>query len=105
VYVGLVRAREYQNAAENERSRTGDEMGDILARMKKSELQDYCVLRCYDDGDEDIYIRTTRYTFPKFRETLESVNVGHDIVVVSGRKSPGFGTSIFADEIWVVDPT
>jgi len=105
VYVGLVRAREYQNAAENERSRSGDEMDVILTRMKRPDLQDYCVLRCYDDGDEDIYIRTTRYSFPKFRETLESVNVGHDIVVVRGRKSPGFGTSIFAEEIWVVDPT
>lgn len=104
VYMGLVRAREYQNAAENERSRTGDEMEDILKRMKRPELQDYCVLRCYDDGDEDVYIRTTRYSFPKFRRTLESIAVGHDIVVVSGRKSPGFGTSVFADEIYVIDP-
>lgn len=104
VYMGIVRAREYQNAAENERSRTGDEMDVILKRMKRPDLQDYCVLRCYDDGDEDVYIRTTRYSFPKFRRTLESIAVGRDIVVVQGRKSPGFGTSVFADEIWVVDP-
>jgi len=104
VYMGLVRSREYQNAAENERSRTGDELEDILARMKKPDLQDYCVLRCYDDGDEEVYVRTTRYTFPKFKTVLESVAVGHDIVVVRGRKSPGFGTSVFADEIFVIDP-
>jgi DNA polymerase III subunit alpha len=72
--------------------------------MKRPELQDYCVLRCFDDGDEDVYIRTTRYTFPKFRRALESIDVGRDIVVVRGRKSPGFGTSVFAEEIWVLEP-
>jgi hypothetical protein len=104
VYMGIVRAREYQNAAENERSRTGDEHDVILKRMKRPDLQDYCVLRCYDDGSEEVYIRTTRYSFPKFRKILESVTVGSDIVVVRGRKSPGFGTSVFADEIYVIDP-
>lgn len=104
VYMGIVKSREYQNAAENDRSRTGDELEDILKRMKRPELQDYCVLRCYDDGDEEVYIRTTRYTFPRFRKILESVAVGRDIVVVRGRKSPGFGTSVFADEIYVIDP-
>jgi DNA polymerase-3 subunit alpha len=104
VYAGIVRAREYQNAAENERSRTGDDMDVIMKRMKKPELQDYCVLRCYDDGEEDVYIRTTRYSFPQLKRTLESISVGHDIVVVRGRKSPGFGTSVFAEEIFVIEP-
>lgn len=104
VYVGIVRAREYQNSAENERSRTGDDMDVILKRMKRPELQDYCVLRCFDDGDEDVYIRTTRYSFGKFRRQLETISVGTDIVIVRGRKSPGFGTSVFAEEIWVVAP-
>lgn len=103
VYVGIVRAREYQNSAENERSRTGDEMDVILKRMKKPELQDYCVLRCFDDGDEDVYLRSTRWSFPKFRRQLESISVGSDIVVCRGRKSPGFGTSVFMDEIWVIE--
>lgn len=104
VYVGIVRAREYQNSAENERSRSGDDMDVILKRMKRPDLQDYCVLRCYDDGEEDVYVRTTRYSFPKFRKQLESIDVGTDIVIVRGRKSPGFGTSVFAEEIWVVEP-
>jgi DNA polymerase-3 subunit alpha len=104
VYIGIVRERAYQNAAENERSRTGDDMDVILKRMKAPDKQDYCILRCYDDGEEDVYVRTTRYSFPKFRRTLEGIAVGHDIVVVRGRKSPGFGTSVFADEIWVIDP-
>lgn len=103
VYVGIVRAREYQNAAENERSRTGDDMDVILKRMKKPELQDYCVLRCFDDGEEDVYLRSTRYSFPRFRRQLESITVGSDIVVVRGRKSPGFGTSVFMEEIWVIE--
>jgi len=104
IYAGIVRAREYQNAAENERSRTGDEMDDILKQMKSPELQDYCVLRCYDDGDEDVYCRTTRFSFPRFRKQLESIDVGHDIIVVSGSRSPGFGTSVFVNEMWIVSP-
>lgn len=104
IWVGIIKAREYQNAAENERSRTGDEMEDILKRMKRPDLQDYCVLRCYDEDDEDVYLRTTRYTFPQHRALLESVDVGRDIVVVRGRKSPGFGTSVFVDEMWIISP-
>lgn len=104
VWIGIVRERLYQNAVENERSRSGEEVEDILRHMKQPDLQDYCTLRCYDATDEDVYIRTTRFTFPKFRRKLEIIDVGTDLVVVKGRKSPGFGTSVYADEIWVISP-
>jgi DNA polymerase III subunit alpha len=104
VWIGIVRERLYQNAVENERSRSGEEVDDILAKMKQPELQDYCTLRCFDNSDEDVYIRTTRFSFPKFRRKLETIDVGTDLVVVKGKKSPGFGTSVYVDDIWVISP-
>lgn len=104
VWVGIVRERLYQNAVENERSRSGEEVEDILKHMKQPELQDYCTLRCFDATDEDVYVRTTRFSFPRFRRKIESIGVGTDLVVVKGKKSPGFGTSVYVDDIWVISP-
>ena len=104
VWIGIVRQRLYQNAVENERSRSGEEVDDILKSMNRPDLQDYCVLRCFDSTDEDVYIRTTRFTFPRFRRKLEAIEEGKDLVIVKGKKSPGFGTSIYVDDIWVISP-
>jgi DNA polymerase-3 subunit alpha len=104
VYAGIVRERAYQDAAENQRSRSGEEMEDILASMYRPDLLKYCSLRCYDNSDEEIYIRINRFVFPKLRRFVDSINVDHDVVVCSGNRIAGFGTPILAEQIWVVDP-
>jgi hypothetical protein len=38
------------------------------------------------------------------KSLLEMVEVGHDVVVMRGRKTPFFGNSIAIDDLWVVDP-
>ena len=53
---------------------------------------------------EEVYGRINRYVFPRFRGRLESVEVGIDVVIIVGRKSPGFGNSIAVDELYVIDP-
>jgi DNA polymerase-3 subunit alpha len=103
-YAGIVKARIYQDVVENIHSRTGDDLADIVANLKRPELRKYCVLQCLDDTMEEVYGRINRYGFPKFRSRLETITVGHDVVIIQGRKSPGFGNSIAVENIWVIDP-
>jgi hypothetical protein len=53
---------------------------------------------------EEVYGRFNRYNFPQFRRRLEAISVGSDVVIIQGRKSPGFGNSIAVEGIWVIDP-
>ena len=104
VYIGLVKARRYQDYVENVHSRTGDDLDDIVKNIKNPELREYCALECVDGGIEEVYVRINRFVFPAFKGRLERIEVGHDVVVVVGRKTPGFGNSIAVDELYVIDP-
>jgi Zierdtviridae DNA polymerase len=104
IYAGIVRERSYQDAVENARSRSGLEVADILATMKRPDLVKYCSLRCYDGTDEEVYLRVNRYKFPQLKSMIDKIAVGHDVVVAVGNRIAGFGTPIAVDKIFVVDP-
>ncbi len=104
-YVGMVKLKEYKDALEDERARTGDDMDVIRARMKSPELATSCVLHSYDDGGEDVYVRITRFDFPKYRKALEELRENQDVIWVEARKSQGgFGASIYVKRLVVIDP-
>lgn len=103
-YAGIVKARIYQDVVENIHSRTGEDLEKIEAELKWPEKRKYCVLHCYDGSVEEVYIRINRFAFPELRGLLEMIEVGHDVVIVTGRKTPGFGNSVAVDKMWVVDP-
>lgn len=103
-WVGFVKARNYQDYVENQRSRTGEEVQDIIARMKERDKVTSCVLHAYDDGDEDVYLRFNRFIFPKFKRALEGLRIGHDLVIVQGLKKHGFGLALHVQKLQVLDP-
>lgn len=104
-YVGMVKLKEYKDAIEDERARTGDDLDAIRKRMKRPDLATSCVLHSYDDGGEDVYIRITRFDFPKYRKALEELREDEDVVWVEARKSTGgFGASIYMKRLVVIDP-
>lgn len=104
VYAGVVKVRAYQDYIENVHSRTGDEPEDIRKRVKSPDKSKYCTLQCIDGGIEEVYLRINRFAFPRFRRILERIEVGHDVVIAVGRKTPGFGNSIAVDKLYVIDP-
>jgi Zierdtviridae DNA polymerase len=104
VWAGIVKYRNYQDTIENIHSRTGDDLEDIRKRLKRPDLVTSCVLVSYDHTQEEVYLRVNRFTFPKFKAKLESIAVGHDVVIAIGRKTAGFGSSIAVENFWVVDP-
>lgn len=104
IYAGIVKERNYQDAVENRRSRTGEEVEDILAALKRPDLLEYCSLRCYDTTEEEVYLRVNRFTFPRLRRIIESITVEQDVVICAGNRIAGFGTPVMVDKLWVVDP-
>lgn len=104
IYAGIVKARIYQDTVENIRSRTGDEVADIIKKLKRPDLVKYCTLQCIDATDEEVYLRINRYKFPSLKRIIESIRVGHDVVIATGNRVAGFGTPIAAEKLYVVDP-
>ena len=104
IYAGIVKERNYQDWVENERSRSGREVDEIIAHMKRPDLLKYCSLRCYDTTDEEVYCRINRYAYPKLRRIIERITVNHDVIIVVGRRIPGFGTPMSVERMYIVDP-
>lgn len=104
-YVGMVKLKEYKDVLEDERQRTGDDLDVIRKRLKRPDLATSCTLWSYDDGGEDVYVRITRFDFPKYRKALEELRVDQDVIWVEARKSKGgFGASIYVKRLIVIDP-
>lgn len=105
IWIGIPRTRDYQDNIENERARSGDSLEEIKARTRAPELATYCSLLCMDDGDEDVYLRVNRFTFPRFKERLESIEVGRDVLYAVGkRKQDAFGNSMYVEQMYVITP-
>jgi DNA polymerase-3 subunit alpha len=104
-WVGMVKLKEYKDALEDERARSGKEIEDIKKEMKRPDLVTSCVLHCYDDGEEDVYLRVTRFDYPRFAAALEGLRPGHDVILARARRSRGgFGASLYVKSLVVIDP-
>lgn len=107
IFYGIVKARNYQDYVENQRSRSGQEIEEILRNMRRRDLVTSCVLQCFDEYDEDVYLRFNRYSYPKFKTGLERLVVGRDVVIVRGQKKSNvnvFGINVAVDRMWIVNP-
>lgn len=105
IWLGLVKLKEYKDYIEDERARSGKSVAEIRRAMKRPDRSTSCVLHCYDDGDEDVYVRVTRFDYPKFKRALASLTINHDIIWVRARKSNGgFGASLYVTDLVVIDP-
>lgn len=105
IWLGMVKLVEMKDFTEDERARSGKTVEEIRAEMKRPELQTSVVLHCYDDGEEDVYIRINRFEYPKYRAGLEGLRLDHDVVhVVARRSRNSFGASLYPDALFVIDP-
>lgn len=103
VWMGMVRSKEYKDYVEDQRARTGDSVEEIRLRMKDPHLEKSCVMHCYDDGDEEVYIRFNRWVFPDYKEDIENIQLDSDVIVVIGKKREDFGISLHVQPRWKVE--
>jgi DNA polymerase-3 subunit alpha len=104
VWMGVVKVREYKDLIEDQRARYGEKVDEILKGLKDPHLVKFCVLKCEDDGEEEVYLRFNRWAYPKFRTALQKIVVGRDVVVVHGLKRKGFGVSLHVKNMAVINP-
>jgi len=104
-WIGIVKNKEYKDYIEDQRARTGDSVEEIRAKMKDPDLVKSCVLHCYDDGDDDVYIRFNRWNFPRFKDQIETLVPREDIIIVQGLKKEAFGISLHAQSMIIIEPT
>lgn len=104
VYAGIPINVNMQDVVENRHARTGQDQEEILKSLKRPDLLNMCSIRCIDDTNEEVYVRVNRFVFPKLKRTIESLNVGHDVIIVVGNPIIGFGTPVMAERIYVIDP-
>lgn len=104
VVVGVPTKRDSRDVVEDERGQTGEDRETILARMKRPDLTERMVVHCLDDTDATVYLRWNRFTFPRYKSPLWDMRLDHDVVVARGEKRAGFGTSVYVEDLWVIDP-
>jgi hypothetical protein len=104
VYAGIAKSLNLQDVIENRRSRSGESEEEILKNLKRPDLLEFCSLRCYDETDEEVYVRVNRFQFPKLRRTVGDIALNHDVIVVVGNRIAGFGTPVMVDQIHIIDP-
>jgi DNA polymerase III subunit alpha len=97
-WAGLVRKLEYRDLAEDERAAGNPEMKGV----KRPDLTRSATIKCYDAGDEDLYIRISRFVYSRFEADLAEIAPGN-AVVVRGRPGEGMGLAIRADRLWVIE--
>jgi DNA polymerase-3 subunit alpha len=104
VFIGIPNMRNPQDVVEDERARTGKSYEEIIATMDRPDLVKKMAVQCYDDSDKTVYLRFSRYKFPKFEKGLWMLDLDHDVVLIVGKKRGGFGTSIHVERMWIIDP-
>jgi DNA polymerase-3 subunit alpha len=104
VYMGMVGKVEYKDIVEDERSRTGKEVEEILKELKRPDLVKRATLHCFDNSNEEVYARVNRWQFPRLQKQLAQIHPNHDVVVILGNRIAGFGTPVTVERIWIFDP-
>jgi DNA polymerase-3 subunit alpha len=104
VYMGMVGKVEYKDIVEDERSRSGKEVEEILKTLKRPDLVKRATLHCYDVSDEEVYARINRWKFPQLQKQLAMIRPNRDVVVILGNRIAGFGTPVTVERIWIFDP-
>jgi DNA polymerase-3 subunit alpha len=104
IYMGMVKLIEYKDIVEDERSRSGKEVEEILKEIKRPDLIKRATLHCYDVSDEEVYARVNRFQFPKLQRRLATIRPNRDVVIILGNRIAGFGTPITIERVWVLDP-
>jgi DNA polymerase-3 subunit alpha len=104
IYMGMVGKVEYKDVVEDERSRSGKEVEEILATLKRPDLVKRATLHCYDTSDEEVYARVNRWQFPRLQKQLGMIHPNRDVIVILGNRIAGFGTPITIERMFIFDP-
>ena len=104
VWMGIVKKKEFKDFIEDTRARTGKDVEQIRAEIDRPHLSKACVLQCYDDTDQDVYVRFSRFDYPKFAKVIDAIREDRDVLVIRAIRTKGFGASLYVKNLYVIDP-
>ena len=94
-----------QDLVENERGRTGKSEEEVRAAMKDPHLTKYMAMVCMDEGQEQMFARYNRYSFPRFEDAIwNHLNLKKDVCLFWGKRSQAYGNSLNVDGMLILDP-
>jgi len=101
VWLGVVNTRNVRDLFEINLARTGVPLDP--EKVRDPHLREWLVMVC-DDEDDQLIVRCDRWHYPKMKQWLWELELGHDLLLVKGVK-PGWATrQINISQMWVIDP-
>lgn len=101
IICGTVKARNLQDMFENHRSRTGVELDP--ATVKDPDLKDSMTMYMEDETGL-MTVKVDRWLYPKLKDELWDIKLGHHFVVARCTKSAFYGKTIKVKKLWVIEP-
>lgn len=100
-WIGYVKEQKLTDAVELEHLSSGKPYEEILQSIKRPDLLRAVKITCYDDEDDPVQIKISRFKYPDFERMLNQLNSG-DMILVRGIKYEGMFKTIHADRIMVL---
>lgn len=103
VWLGVIRNRNLKEVFESHYSKTGEHLDP--SQVKDPHLPEWVVM-LGEDETEPIVVTVNRWQYPRFKDTIWSIEQGRDLVLVRGFKY-GFQArrAIYVHDMWVLQST
>lgn len=100
-WLGMIRHRNLRDLFEVNNKR-GTPL--VESEVKNPELREWVILTG-EDETEQLSITIDRWKYPRFREMVWDIELGHDLLLVRGvKKGWTSWRSIYVQDMWVIDP-
>lgn len=106
VFIGIVKEVRIIDIIESERKRTGLTAEEVRATLTKHpDKTTKAKLITTDHTGVEVHINIDRIRYPRFAEDIESITPKVDVVHIQGKTRDGYGATIQADYVSVIDLT
>jgi DNA polymerase-3 subunit alpha len=99
--LATVNFRNYQDMFEDHRARYGEELN--ADDVRDPHLKDSMTM-FLEDEKGPISVKVNRYKYPKYKQDLWGIILGHHYILAKVQKNPFYGKSVGIQEMWIIDP-
>ena len=105
VFIGLVKEVRIIDVVEAERKRTNHTREQVITDLRDPHLQTKAKIIATDHTGLEIHINVHRWMYPEVAGELSEVIANQDLVHVEGISREGYGPTIQANTVIVIEPT
>lgn len=105
VFVGLIKEVQIIDVVESERKRLNKTAEEVLAGMDQPNLATRARIVATDQTGEMVHVNLSRFAYPQFADDLKEIVPKRDVVYAMGISRQGFGPTVQARHVDIIDPT